>query len=232
MREAPQSLTSRDVACLSLRISHPAWPPWGCSVAIFQRSLTSPLLFRKDRTLQPGWGVGVWRPPRPPLQDPAWAPPPKRLLLSPHWASAGTRPAPSAAADWIRNGHLTRLDQSDALPGRGLETAWRFPGVCGRPGCGSGGAPGKRPGPGRARAGAAGGEEGRSSLAGELSRGRSCHASCRRPAAGSDPAAAALPALDSEVASCSSHKSSPFPRACASGLPFGAAGPSPPAAAT
>lgn len=224
MREAPQSLTSRDVACLSLRISHPAWPPWGCSVAITQRSLTSPLLFRKDRALQPGWGVGVWRPPRPPLQDPAWAPPPKRLLLSPHWASAGTRPAPSAAADWIRNGHMTRLDQSDALPGRGLETAWRFRWSGGGLVVGLG-AP-----QGRGRA--AGGAEGRSSLAGELSRGRSCHASCRRPAAGSDPAAAALPVLDSEVASCSSHKSSPFPRACASGLPFGAAGPSPPAAAT
>lgn len=164
-----------------------------------------------------------------PSPRPCMSPSPTEAAPLPPLSKGGYKTRPSTTADWTRNGHLTRLDQSDALPRRGPADS------CGGLVVGLGAAPG---GGQRARAGAAAGrKEGaarrklRPRSSGQRKRRRSCHASCRHPVAASDPEAAALPVLDSEMASCSSHKSSPCPRACASGLPFGAARPSPPAAA-
>lgn len=144
---------------------------------------------------------------------------PKEAAPQPPLSMRRRKTLPSAAADWVRNGHLTRLDQSDARPRRGLETPWGFlavywrleravPGLAVGLGEPQGGAPGRRPGE---HAGAAGGAGGRK----KQPRGEAGAEALEQlprflPAPGGwlRLGAAALPVLDSAVASRSSHKSS------------------------
>ena len=104
--------------CLWVHMPHPSWPPW-CLLTIIkvEPDLRSLSLFQVDQgpaaclehqsmtaTVFSSSRICLSRLPK----DAAAQPP----LRGPR-----AQDPPLATADWIRDGHLTQLDQSDALPG-------------------------------------------------------------------------------------------------------------------